>query len=81
MQRPGASLLIESVHLCAVDVQVARPREGLAAGGADVGAVADMGAHVCRQTAGLREGHAARGTGVGAVAGVGAHVCRQVAGC
>jgi len=39
-----------------------------------------MGAHVCRQAAGLREGHAAGGAWVGAVAGMGAHVCRQVAG-
>jgi len=34
-------------------------REGLAAGGAGVGAVAGMGAHVPRQAAGFREGLAA----------------------
>jgi len=46
-----ASLLIESVHLCAVPPQVAGAREGLAAGGAGVGAVADMG---CIQRLGSR---------------------------
>ena len=74
------SLLIESVHICAVSRQAAGLREGLAAGGADVGAVAGMGALVSRQVTGLREGHAAGGAYVGAFAGMGAHVLRQVAG-
>ena len=50
------------------------------AGGACVGAVASMGAHVFRQGAGLREGLAAGGAGVWAVAGMGAHVACQAAG-
>jgi len=60
--------------------QAAGLREGSAAGGAGVGAVAGMGAHVLRQVAGRRECVAAGGAGVGAVAGMGAHVYRQVAG-
>ena len=47
------SLLIESVHLRTVPRQVAGPREGLAAGGAGVGAVTDVGKLVSRQVAGL----------------------------
>ena len=39
-------LLVEPVHLDAVPREIARLREGLAAGGAGVGAVAGMGAHV-----------------------------------
>ena len=54
-------------------------REGLAVGGAGVGEVTRMGAHVCRQVARLREGLAAGRAGVGAVAGMGAHVSRQAA--
>ena len=42
------------------------PREDLAAGGAGVGAVTRIGAHACRQAAGLREGLAAGGADVGA---------------
>ena len=66
--QPPRLLLVKSVHLFAVPRQVAGLREGLAAGGAGVGAVAGMGAHVPRQVAGLREGLAAGGAGVGAVA-------------
>ena len=69
-------LLIESVHLLAVPCQVAGLREGPAAGGAGVGAIAGMGAHVCRQVAGRRAGLTAGGAGVGTVAGMGAHVRR-----
>jgi len=65
------------VQLLAVPRQAIRPREGLAASGACVGAVARMGAFVSRQVAGLREGLAACGAGVGAIAGMDAHVCRQ----
>ena len=55
--------------MCAhVSRQVAGPREGLAAGDADIGAVAGMGAHVSRQGVGPREGLAAGGADVGAVA-------------
>ena len=39
-----------------------------------------MGAHVCRQDAGLREGHATGDAWVWAIAGMGAHVDRQMAG-
>jgi len=74
------SLLIESVHICTVPRHMARPGEGLATGVADVGAVSDVGALVCREVAGPREGLAAGGADVGAVAGMGAHVVRQVAG-
>jgi len=76
----STSLLDESVHPFAVLGQVAGLREGLAAGGAYIGALAGMGAHVCLQAAGLREGMTAGGAGVGADAGMGSHVCRQVAG-
>ena len=55
-------------------------REGLAAGGAYVGAIAGMDTHVCCQVAGAREGLAAGGADVGAIAGMGAHVGRQAAG-
>ena len=79
VEHPAQSLLIGSVHLRAVRLEVARLRKGLAAGGADVGAVAGMGAHVYRQVGRLREGLAAGGAGVGALAGMDAHVCRQVA--
>ena len=40
----------------------------MAAGGAGVGAVAGMGAHVSRQVHGACNGHAAGGADVGAVA-------------
>ena len=59
--------------------QVARLGEGLATGGADVGAAAGMGEHVSRQAVGARKGLTAGGAGVGAVAGMGAHVSRQFA--
>ena len=48
-----ASLVIESMHILGVLCQVAGPREGLAAGGARVGSVPRVGAHVLRQVAGL----------------------------
>ena len=41
-------LLVESVHPFAVPGQAAGLREGLAAGGAGVGSVTGMAAHVCR---------------------------------
>ena len=72
--------MIEGVHLFEVPCQVAGPRKGHATGGADVGPVAGMGAHVYRQIAGAREGLTAGGAWVGAVAGVGAHVCHQAVG-
>ena len=68
------------MNFLAVPLQGAGVREGLSAGGAYVGAVAGMGAHVSRQAAVLREGLAAGGAGVGAFAGMGAHVFRQIAG-
>ena len=43
--------MIEGVHRFAVSRQAAGTREGLAAGGAGVGAVAGMGTHVHRQVA------------------------------
>ena len=78
--RPPQLRLIKSVHLFAVPRQVAGLREGPAASGAGVGAIAGMGAHVCREAARRREGLAASDTDVGAIARMGAHVPRQVAG-
>ena len=46
-------LLVGTVQLFPVPRQVARLREGLAADGAGVGAVASIGVHVPRQFAGL----------------------------
>ena len=63
-----------------VSRQVTRVREGLATGGAGVGAVAGVGEHVSRQAIGAREGLAAGGASVGAVAGMAAHMSRQLAG-
>ena len=80
LDQPVLSHLIESMHALAVLLQAVRPREGLVTGGADIGAVAGMDAHVCGQVDGCREGVAAGGADVGAVAGMGAHVCRQAAG-
>ena len=65
---------MDYVQIFAVSRQGAGVREGLAAGGADVGAPAGMGLHVSCQVAGHREGLTAGGAGVGAVAGMGAHV-------
>ena len=79
MDHPVPSLMLDRVNLRTVSLQAAGLREGLAAGGARVGAVSGMGAHVYRQVAGQREGLAAGGAGVRAVAGMGAHVTRQVA--
>jgi len=78
--QPVTSLRIQRVRPFAVLCQVAGPREGLAAGGAGVGANARMGAHVSHQVAGLREGLAAGLACVGAGAGMGAHVGSQGAG-
>ena len=50
VDQPVPSFLIESVHPFAVRRQVAGRREGLAAGGAGVGADAGMRAHVRRIT-------------------------------
>ena len=61
VEKSMPSLLIESVHLYAVPRQAAGLREGLTAGGARVGAVAGMGAHVCRQIVGPRAGLASDG--------------------
>ena len=54
VHQPVASLMIESMHILGVPCPAARVREGLAAGGAGVGAVAGMGTHVCREVGGLR---------------------------
>jgi hypothetical protein len=43
VEHPVPSLLIESVHLCAMPRQAVGAREGLAAGGAGVGAVSQYG--------------------------------------
>ena len=48
--------MTEMVHIPAVRRQAAGMRECLAAGCAGVGAVAGMGAHVCRQATGRGEG-------------------------
>ena len=71
---------MDNVQLFAVSRQAARVREGLTAGGAYVGAVAGMGAHVLRQGAVQRESLAAGGACVGAVTGMGALVSRQASG-
>jgi len=71
---------IEGVHLFGMPRQVARVTEGLPAGSSAVGAIAGMGAHVCRQADVRREGVATGCAGVGAVAGMGVEVCRQVVG-
>ena len=80
VERPVPSLTIEHVHLVAVPLQFAGDREGLATGGAGVGAVDGMGANVFCQGTGVREGVAAGGAGVGAVSSMCSHVCRQVTG-
>jgi len=59
--QPAPSLGVGRVHLFAMRRQVARRREGLAAGGAGVGADTGMSARVYRQAAGRRAGLAADG--------------------
>ena len=63
-----------------VFLQAVGPRKVLAAGGAGVGAVSGMDAHMLGQLAGLREAQAADGAGVGTLAGMDANVVLQVAG-
>ena len=67
------------MQLSAVPRQAAGRREGLATGGANVGTVARMGAHVFCKAAGYKEGLTADCAGGGTVAGVGAHVSHQTA--
>ena len=56
-------------------------REVLAAGGADVGAVAGMYANVVLQASSLREGLAACEACVGAIASMGANMILQICRC
>ena len=79
VDQPQPSLVKENVLLFAVPRQAAGFREGLATGGAGVGAVTGMGALVSLQVARHPEVPAAGGAGVGAFAGMSAHVYRQVA--
>ena len=74
------SLMVESVQVFAVRRQDHELREGLAAGGASVGAVTGMNEFVPRQIARLRKGRAAGSAGVGAVARMSANVLREGAG-
>jgi len=67
-------------RVCRRNAYACTPREGLAAGGAGVRAVAGMGPHVIRQRARMGESLAAGGACEGQVTGMGLHALCQVAG-